>query len=32
LWTLIVQSMDNTPVRPADILPVLVDGVPAAFG
>jgi hypothetical protein len=32
LWVLIVQSKDSTPVRPAEILPVLVDGVVAAFG
>ena len=32
LWVLTAQSKDSTPVRPAAILPVLVDGVIAAFG
>ena len=32
LWSLTVQSEDSTPVRPAAILPVLVDGVAATFG
>ena len=32
LWVVSVQSKDSTPVRPAEILPVLVDGVVAAFG
>jgi hypothetical protein len=32
LWSLTVQSRNSTPVRPAAILPVLVDGVAATFG
>jgi hypothetical protein len=32
LWILTAQSKDSTPVRPAEILPVLVAGVAAAFG
>ena len=32
LWSLTVQSKNSTPVRPAAILPVLVDGVAATFG
>ena len=32
LWILTAQSKDITPVRPAAIVPVLVDGVVAAFG
>ncbi|TFV64854.1 UNVERIFIED_ORG: hypothetical protein E4P37_12375 [Bacillus sp. AZ43] len=31
LWFLIASSKDATAVRPADVLPVLVDGVSAAF-
>jgi hypothetical protein len=32
VWILGVQSKDSTPVRPAAILPVLLDGVTATFG
>ncbi|MCA0144999.1 hypothetical protein [Blastococcus sp. LR1] len=32
IWILSVSSEDTTPVRPAEILPVLVDGVVATFG
>ena len=32
VWVLGVHSKDSTPVRPAAILPVLVEGVAAAFG
>jgi hypothetical protein len=31
LWILTAQSKDGTPVRPAETLPVLVEGVAAAF-
>jgi hypothetical protein len=32
VWVLSVQSKDSAPVRPAAILPALVDGATAAFG
>jgi len=32
VWVLSVNSKDSTPVRPAAVLPVLLDGVAATFG